>query len=62
MSSKIALFWQETKAEIRRVEWPSKQETIRYTIFVVLFSLIVAALLGAFDFVFLKVLENFISS
>ena len=61
MSSKLALFWQETKAEIRRVEWPSKQETIRYTIFVVLFSLIVAALLGAFDFAFLKALERVIS-
>jgi preprotein translocase subunit SecE len=62
MSSKIALFWQETKAEIHRVEWPSKQETIRYTIFVVLFSLVVAALLGAFDFVFLKGLEKVIFS
>lgn len=43
------------------MEWPSKPETIRYTIFVVLFSLVVAALLGAFDFIFLKVLERAIS-
>jgi preprotein translocase subunit SecE len=62
MPSKLALFWQETKAEVRRVEWPSKQETIRYTIFVVFFSVIVAALLGAFDFAFLKVLERVITS
>jgi len=53
-------FFQESKQELKRVNWPTKQETVRYTLFVIGFSLAFAAFLGVFDFAFLKALQNFV--
>lgn len=38
--------------ELGRVLWPSWQETARLTLIVIVVSLLVAAILGAFDAVF----------
>ncbi len=38
--------------EIKKVTWPTKKETYEYTILVIGLSLALAALLGAFDYVF----------
>jgi len=50
----------ETKIELRKVSWPTQQETVRYVIMVVVFSLIVAAILGLFDFIFLELVGKFL--
>jgi preprotein translocase subunit SecE len=42
------------------VNWPTRQETTRYTIFVIGFSLATAVFLGLLDFIFLQGLERFI--
>ncbi|MFH1759106.1 MAG: preprotein translocase subunit SecE [Patescibacteria group bacterium] len=55
---KIKSFLQESKKEFRRVNWPTYQETVRLTIIVVAMSLLVAAFLGLFDFIFLIGLES----
>jgi len=47
-------FLGEVKSELSKVVWPSKGETLRYTITVIVFSLVVALVLGAFDYVLLK--------
>ena len=58
--SKITAFLQESKQELNRVEWPTREETTKLTIVVILISLGVAAYLGALDYVFTKALELFI--
>ena len=44
----------ETRVELKKVSWPSRQETTRYVIMVIIFSLLVALILGLFDFIFLE--------
>ncbi len=46
----------ETRAEMSHVNWPSREQTIRFTVMVILVSLFTAALLGLADFVFSKLL------
>lgn len=57
MFAKLSSFLQESKQELNRVNWPSREETIRLTLVVVLLSLLVAAYLGALDFAFTYLLE-----
>ena len=45
-----------TQAEMTHVNWPTRQQTIRFTVLVILVSLATAALLGVSDFVFSKLL------
>lgn len=60
MIGRLKIFLQESRQELKRVNWPSRQETIRYTLFVIGISILVAAFLGVFDFIFLRVLEAII--
>jgi len=46
----------ETRAEMSHVNWPSRQETVRFTLMVIAVSLATAILLGVSDFVFSKLL------
>ena len=57
---KIPQFLKEVRVELRKVNWPSRQETIKYTLIVVGLSAALAALLGAFDFVFASILNRFV--
>lgn len=52
----IAEYIKETRAEMTHVNWPNREQTIRFTVLVVLVSLATAALLGLSDFVFSKLL------
>lgn len=58
--AKTASFLRESKLEISKVNWPSREQTIKHTIAVVLFSVGVALILGAFDFGFTKALQQFL--
>lgn len=55
--TKVFQFFKDVKAELYKVVWPSRRDTIRYTITVIVFSLVVAAVLGAADLGLLKGLE-----
>lgn len=57
MSNRIISFIQESKQELQRVNWPTKEETRRYTVFVIAFSLAFSAFLGLIDLGFLRVLR-----
>jgi preprotein translocase subunit SecE len=52
----------ETKAEMKHVSWPTKRQTVMFTILVVVVSLAVSLFLGLFDGIFKKVLEFFITT
>ncbi len=50
--SKIIDYLKETKSEAKQIVWPSKRHTMLYTLVVILFSILVAYFLGAFDVLF----------
>lgn len=58
--SKIFQFFRDVRAEMGKVIWPSRRDTIRYTVTVIGFSLAMAAILGAADFGLLKGFEALI--
>ncbi len=58
--SKLTEYLKETKGELKHVSWPTKNQAILFTIIVVVFSIIVAAFLGAFDYIFAMILKLFI--
>ena len=60
MISRIKSFLQESRQEVKKVNWPTRAETLRYTIFVVVLSIVLALFLGALDFGFLQGLERII--
>jgi preprotein translocase subunit SecE len=53
---RIAKYIRDTQAEMKHVNWPTRQQTIRFTSMVIVVSLGVAILLGIADFVFSKLL------
>ncbi len=59
--NKIVQFFSDVKAEMAKVVWPGRNEVVRNTAIVVVFSLVVAAILGAADFGLLKGFEEIIS-
>ena len=43
--------------ELKRVTWPTRQETLRLTLIVIVISLIIGAYIGIIDVVLAKMLE-----
>ncbi len=60
MFERINIFLQESRQELKRVNWPTRAETVRYTLFVIGFSVGIAILLGIVDFIFLQVLDRLV--
>jgi preprotein translocase subunit SecE len=53
---KFTEYVKDTRAEMSHVNWPTRQQTLRFTLMVIIVSVAVAALLGLSDFVFSKLL------
>ncbi len=60
ISTKIIVFLKEVKTEMKKVNWPTRQETIRYTLIVIGVSVVVAAFLGSLDLIFTFLLNKFV--
>jgi preprotein translocase subunit SecE len=58
--NKIIQFVKEAKAELLKVNWPSRQQTINYTLMVIAISIVVALFLGGLDYFFGYILKTFI--
>ena len=58
--TKIITFLKEVRLEMKKVNWPTRQQTIRYTLIVIGASVAVAAFLGTLDFLFTALLKKFI--
>ncbi len=54
-------YLKDTKAELSRVSWPSKRQTMIYTALVVLVSLFMAIYLGIFDYLFTNILSRIVT-
>ncbi len=57
---KINTFLKEVKSEVKRVDWPTRQETIRDTLIVIGVSIAVAIFLGSIDFIVTTLLNKFV--
>lgn len=58
MLAKLKLFLEESRQELKRVNWPRREQTIRYTMFVIGLSLALALFLGFIDFIFTRILKT----
>lgn len=58
--SRIIDFIKESRIELKKVTWPTREETIRYTLTVIIISAAVAVFLGGLDYLFQFVLNNFL--
>ena len=58
--NKIVTFLKEVRLEMKKVNWPSREQTIRYTLIVIGVSAAVAIYLGGLDFIFNTLLNKFI--
>lgn len=57
---KITGFFKDVYSEMQKVVWPSRKQTLLYTIQVIVFCLVVAIILGAADFGLLKIFEKIV--
>ncbi|MFA6078029.1 MAG: preprotein translocase subunit SecE [Candidatus Paceibacterota bacterium] len=57
---KLFDYLKETQGEMKHVNWPTKSQTVAFTIVVILISVAVGYGLGAFDFGFTFLLKTFI--
>lgn len=53
-------FLKEVRIELKKVTWLSRRETIRFTVMVILVSIVVAVFLGALDIIFQFILDRFV--
>ncbi len=58
--ARIKLFFKEVFTEAKKVDWPTRQETLKYTAIVLGISAVAAIFLGALDFGFVKLVGKFI--
>ena len=59
--SRLSSFVKDCQGEFAHINWPSRQETIRMTVVVILLSVGIAAFLGAVDFGFLYALNSYLN-
>lgn len=60
MITRFIQYVKDTNAEMKHVSWPTQKQTITFTILVILISAVIAAYLGAFDYVFTGILNRVI--
>ncbi|OGG52355.1 preprotein translocase subunit SecE [Candidatus Kaiserbacteria bacterium RIFCSPLOWO2_12_FULL_53_8] len=54
------LYLKDTRGELRHVAWPTRLQTIVYTVLVALISIAVSLYLGLFDYLFTTGLSRFL--
>ena len=58
--NRIITFFKEVKVELKKVNWPTKKQTIKYTLIVIGVSFAVAIFLGGLDFLFTWLISKFL--
>lgn len=59
--NKLVQYLKDSKAELKKVAWPTKQETAKHTLLVIGVSLGMAVILGAADYLFTFLFQYFIN-
>ncbi|MDP3875062.1 MAG: preprotein translocase subunit SecE [bacterium] len=50
----------DTRGELKYVSWPTRRQSIIFTIVVIVISVLTAVFLGVFDYIFSVILQKFI--
>ncbi|MBZ1348198.1 MAG: preprotein translocase subunit SecE [Candidatus Nealsonbacteria bacterium] len=58
--NKAITFLKEVRLEMRKSNWPTREETIKYTLIVIGASIVVAIYLGGLDVLFTFLIGEFI--
>jgi preprotein translocase subunit SecE len=58
--NKIKIFFKEVYVELRKTNWLTRNEVLRYTLIILGVTIIVAAFLGGLDYLFSTLLKSFI--
>ncbi len=61
MINKLVSYIQESRQELQRVNWPSRQETVHLTLVVIGISLLIAVFLGVLDFILKYILGQLLA-
>ncbi len=59
-TTKIKKFLTEVRTEMKKVDWPTREETIKYTMVVIVATVIVALYLGVLDAILFNLLDSFV--
>lgn len=57
----LARYFKESREELKKVSWPSREETTKYALIVIVLCLIMAAFFGGLDWVLNLGLEQLIA-
>jgi len=60
-SLRLFQYFKESKEELKKVTWPSKQEINKYSLVVIVLSLVIAGFFGGFDWLLNLGLEKLIT-
>jgi preprotein translocase subunit SecE len=58
--SAVLEFLREARVELARVNWPTREQIVHYTILVIAISIALALFLGGLDFLFSFMVERFL--
>ncbi|HEY4511471.1 MAG TPA: preprotein translocase subunit SecE [Candidatus Paceibacterota bacterium] len=57
---KLIEYIKETKGELKHVSWPTRKQALMYTVTIIVVSVVTAAFLGFFDYLFSLLLGKII--
>ena len=60
ITQKVNIFLKEVLVEMKRVNWLSRKDVLRYTLIVLAVTIIIAAFLGGLDFIFTEIIKKFV--
>lgn len=61
MASRFINYLKDTRGELRHVSWPTRTQTIVFTVVVIGISILTSVYLGVFDYLFTRGLEFLIN-
>ena len=60
ITQRIQTFFKEVYVELRKTNWLTRGEVLRYTLIVLAVTIVVAAFLGGLDYAFSTALKSFV--
>jgi preprotein translocase subunit SecE len=58
--SRLSNYILDTKGEMKHVSWPTRKQTVMFTLLVIFISIVVSVYLGLFDYIFSVILRSVI--
>jgi preprotein translocase subunit SecE len=55
--ARLTVYWRETRSELRKVVWPTREQAINLTVVVLVVVLAMTILLGGLDLLFTQMVE-----